>query len=247
MTDFDYDVKQKKNIAHGAFARKRGSKSKKCTLPSDLLTEAQKRKLNGPCVEVKLDEPMKWDRFKSLPVSLAKEYIANLRETYNPSQKMLAEMFGVGQSTVCTVFKSLGINSGPARRDDYGEATKVKQAKWDAFCHGVVGGGNGIAPSLEPTFEDSSLIIEGAKDQIETGNDQIEIPAIDAGIVPKSVFEDIRKACVDDSVRSKAPTATNLCATFNGFPDLATLEAFYRLVGTDKVKVTINIEVMDHA
>jgi hypothetical protein len=229
MTDFDYDVKQKKSIARGAYARKGGSKSKKCSLPSDLLTDAQKRKLNGPCVEVKLDEPMKWDRFKSLPVSLAKEYIANLRETYNPSQKMLAEMFGVGQSAVCTVFKSLGINSGPARRADYGEETRIKQAKWDAFCHGVVGGG-------------SNLIIEDANDQIEPENDEIETPDIEeiANGDPE------RPVCIEapkpDPVR-----ATTLCASFNGFPDLATLESFYRLVGTDKVKVTINIEVMDHA
>ena len=239
MTDFDFDVKQKKSIARGAYARKGGSKSKKCSLPSDLLTDAQKRKLNGPCDSVKLDKPMKWEQFKSLPLSLAKEYIASLRETYNPSQKMLADMFGVGQATVCRTLSLMGIGSGPAKRTDFGEETRIKQAKWDAFCHGVVGGSSKTVTS--------NSIIEGENDQIETGTDQIEIPAIDAGIVPKSVFEDIRKACVDDSVRSKAPTATNLCATFNGFPDLATLEAFYRLVGTDKVKVTINIEVMDHA
>lgn len=235
MTDFDYDVKQKKSIARGAYARKGGSKSKKYSLPSDLLTDAQKRKLNGPCVEVKLDEPMRWETFKSLPVSLAKEYIAHLRETYNPSQKMLAEMFGIGQSAVCTVFKSLGINSGPARRADYGEATKIKQAKWDAFCHGVVGGG-------------SNLVIEDANDQIEPENDEIETPAVGAaigvGVVPESDLTDVRgiEAPKPDPVR-----ATTLCASFNGFPDLATLEAFYRLVSTDKVKVTINIEVMDHA
>ena len=64
------------------------------------------------------------------------------------------------------------------------------------------------------------------------------------GAIPKALLDEM---FAPDSVRSKAPTATNLCATFNGFPDLATLESFYRLVGTDKVKVTINIEVMDHA
>lgn len=229
MTDFDYDVKQKKNIAHGAFARKRGSKSKKCSLPSDLLTEAQKRKLNGPCVELKLDEPMRWETFKSLPVSLAKEYIAHLRETYNPSQTMLGNMFGVSAPVICRTFKTLGIESAPAKRRDFGEATKIKQAKWDAFCHGVVGGG-------------SNLIIEDANDQIEPENDEIESPA----------EEEIAHGDPESPVCFEAPTpdpvrATTLCASFNGFPDLATLESFYRLVGTDSVHVTINIEVMEHA
>ena len=48
MHDFDYDAMQKKRIARGASHMKRGSKSKKCTLPSDYLTAAQKRRLNGP-------------------------------------------------------------------------------------------------------------------------------------------------------------------------------------------------------
>lgn len=228
MTDFDYDVKQKKNIAHGAFARKRGSKSKKCTLPSDLLTDAQKRKLNGPCVEVKLDEPMQWETFKSLPVSLAKEYIAHLREAYNPSQTMLGNMFGVSAPVICRTFKTLGIESAPAKRMDFGEATKIKQAKWDAFCHGVVGGG-------------SNLIIEDANDQIEPDNDVIE--TLYTSGLSQLTEEDIAREC---GVIAHKPTtrATTLCASFNGFPDLATLESFYRLVGTDSVRVTINIEVV---
>ena len=231
MTDFDFDVKEKKIIARGAYARKGGSKSKKCSLPSDLLTPAQKRKLNGPCDSVKLDEPMTWERFKGLPLSLAKEYVTNLRETYGATQKMFAQMFGVSPPFLSKTFGTMGFSSLFSKSHGSFEENRIRQAKWDAFCRGVVGGG-------------SNLIIEDANDQIETANDQIEIPAIDAGIVPKSVFEDIRKSCVNDSVRPKAPTATNLCATFNGFPDLATLETFYRLVGTDKVKVTINIEVI---
>ena len=235
MNDFDYDVKQKKSIARGAYARKGGSKSKKCSLPSDLLTPAQKRKLNGPCDSVKLDEPMTWERFKDLPLSLAKEYVTNLRETYGATQKMFAQMFGVSPPFLSKTFGTMGFSSLFSKSHGSVEENRIRQAKWDAFCNGVVGGSN--------------LIIEDANDQIETANDQIEIPdlpVLDTTDVP-DLTEEVCKSCVDDSVRSKAPTATNLCATFNGFPDLATLETFYRLVGTDKVKVTINIEVMDHA
>lgn len=240
MTDFDFDVKQKKSIAHGAYARKSGSKSKKCTLPSDSLTEAQKRKLNGPCVGVKLDEPMSWEQFKSLPLSLAKEYIANLRETYNASQLMLSGMFGVSPPLICRTFKAMGIESGPAKRTDFGEATKVKQAKWDAFCHGVVGGG-------------SNLIIGGANDKDEAGNDEIEV--LDTSDLPPltaaELAEEMSQYEPDAAwTRAEAPKpaparATDLSATFEGFPNLATLEQFYRLIGTDKVRVHIRIEVVE--
>ena len=234
MADFDYDVKQKKNIAHGAFARKRGSKSKKCSLPSDLPTEAQKRKLNGPCDTVKLGEPMTWEEFKALPLSLAKEYIADLRDTYGVTLKMLAQMFGISVPFLGKTFRSLGLNTMFSKTRLPLEEIRIRQAKWDAFCSGVVGGG-------------SNLIIEDANDQIEPENDEIETPAVGAaigvGVVPESDLTDIR--CDEAPKPEPKPThaTTNLCATFTGFPDLATLDQLYRLVGTDKVKVTINIEV----
>ena len=47
MNDFDFDVMTKKRIARGAAARKCGSKSRRCTLPSDYLTDAQKKARNN--------------------------------------------------------------------------------------------------------------------------------------------------------------------------------------------------------
>ena len=94
MHEFDYDAMQKKRIARGASHMKRGSKSKKCTLPSDYLTAAQKRRLNGPVSTYKLDEPMNWESFKAMPEDLQKKYILNLQETYQTTDEMLGMMFG---------------------------------------------------------------------------------------------------------------------------------------------------------
>ena len=41
MNDFDYDALQKKRIAAGARHMKRGSRSKRCSLPSDNLTPSR--------------------------------------------------------------------------------------------------------------------------------------------------------------------------------------------------------------
>ena len=60
MNDFDYDALQKKRIASGAFHMKRGSRSKRCSLPSDNLTPAQLKRRNGPVSTYKLDQPMSW-------------------------------------------------------------------------------------------------------------------------------------------------------------------------------------------
>ena len=139
MHDFDYDVMQKKCIARGASHMKRGSKSKKCTLPSDYLTAAQKRRLNGPVSTYKLDEPMNWESFKAMPEDLQKKYILNLQETYQTTDEMLSMMFGKSNVTVGKCRVSLGIG-GLGHSKISHEEKIVRNAKWNAFCNGVVGG-----------------------------------------------------------------------------------------------------------
>lgn len=139
MHDFDYDAMQKKRIARGAAHMKRGSKSKKCTLPSDYLTAAQKRRLNGPVSTYKLDEPMNWESFKAMPEDLQKKYILNLQETYQANNDMLGKMFGVTGVSVCKMRHALGIGAMGQSKMTRDEVT-VRDAKWDAFCNGVVGG-----------------------------------------------------------------------------------------------------------
>ena len=148
MHDFDYDAMQKKRIARGASHMKRGSKSKKCTLPSDYLTAAQKRRLNGPVSTYKLDEPMNWESFKAMPEDLQKKYILNLQETYQANDKMIAKLFGKSDVTVGEHRKRLGLKpTGKSRmtRDE----VAVRDAKWDAFCNGVVGGKPGEPKKIE--------------------------------------------------------------------------------------------------
>lgn len=161
MTDFDYDVLQKKRIASGAYHRKGGSKSKKCTLPSDHLTEAQKRKLNGPVTTVNLNQPIRWQEFKALNSdSLKKSYLTNLLNTYKPTANMIGEMMGVAGITVRKEMRRLGLPVGAKGGDQNSPEAKAKKAMWAAFCNGVVGGGNSI--------------ISGANEQIEAQDEQIE-------------------------------------------------------------------------
>ena len=170
MHDFDYDAMQKKRIARGASHMKRGSKSKKCTLPSDYLTAAQKRRLNGPVSTYKLDEPMNWESFKAMPEDLQKKYILNLQETYQTTDEMLGMMFGKSNVTVGKYRAILGID-GLGHSKFSHEEKIVRNAKWNAFCNGVVGGKPGEIKEPEKVEEIESEEETGMADK----NDVVEV------------------------------------------------------------------------
>ena len=148
MHDFDYDAMQKKRIARGASYMKRGSKSKKCTLPSDYLTAAQKRRLNGPVSTYKLDEPMEWESFKAMPEDLQKKYILGLQENYGANDEMIGKMFKKSDTVALRVRNTLNIKPlGKCKLNRNEKA--IRDAKWDAFCNGVVGGKPGEPKKIE--------------------------------------------------------------------------------------------------
>jgi hypothetical protein len=100
MTDFEYDCLQKKRIANQAKYRKRGSKSKKCNLPSDRLTQKQWKDKCGPVVSFNFNRPMNWETFKKLPAMVQAEYITNLQKKFGATAVDLGKMFGVQALTV---------------------------------------------------------------------------------------------------------------------------------------------------
>lgn len=116
MNDFDYDVKEKKRIAAGARARKCGSKSKRCTLPSDYLTAKQKKGLNGKMKTYNLSGPMSYAEFRNMPKDLQKEYLSKLYLDWCISLTMIAKMFGCSPETVRQACNNLGIDTAKKYR-----------------------------------------------------------------------------------------------------------------------------------
>lgn len=169
MNDFDYDAMQKKRIARGAAHMKR--KRKGCSLPSDNLTAAQKRRLNGPVSTYKLDEPMSWESFKAMPEDLQKQYILNLQNTYQANDKMIGKMFGKSDVTVGEYRKKLGINSIGIPKISHDEKT-VRDAKWTAFCNGVVGGKPGEPKKIENNEVEESY--DETDDFVGFGDPEVE-------------------------------------------------------------------------
>lgn len=98
MNDFDYDIVQKKRVARGAFAhvnRKRG----KCRLPSDYLTAAQKKEMNGAVKTYNITRPMPLDEFKGMPDDLQREYLRNM-QSCGGAATYLADEMGCCSATI---------------------------------------------------------------------------------------------------------------------------------------------------
>lgn len=110
MTDFDYDCYIKKGIAHSAAKRKCGSKSKKCSLPSDKITTKEWKERCGDVMSYQIGKPMVWAEFQRLPRDLKEEYLKMLIEKYSVNARNMADMFGVNPATVFRVVKNDGLD-----------------------------------------------------------------------------------------------------------------------------------------
>ena len=110
MNDFDFDVMQKKRTASSARHKRNGSKSKMCSLPSDNLTLAQQKKLNGECKSWNLNEPMDWETFKAMPHDLQVQYVKGLNSRFNVGMKAIGEeLFLQSENIVRYHFKRHGV------------------------------------------------------------------------------------------------------------------------------------------
>ena len=228
MNDFDYDALQKKRIAAGARHMRRGSRSKRCFLPSDNLTPAQLKRRNGPVSTYKLDAPMRWDDFKAMPVDLQKQYLTYLVETYGATNEMLGDMFYVHPTYVGAMKKALGVVSHNPHRV-IGEKKAIRDHMWAAFCNGVVGGGDAVKETPREPEKVETLPVR-CPDELE-----------EAALTPA----DTEPPTEAEPVVAKIPMLdiTELSATFNGW---FTPEAFLGWIAKlpiPEADVRIKVEV----
>ena len=228
MNDFDYDALQKKRIAAGARHMKRGSRSKRCSLPSDHLTPAQLKRRNGPVSTYKLDAPMRWDDFKAMPVDLQKKYLTNLVEAYGATNEMLGDMFYVHPTHVGTVKKALGVVSHNPHRL-IGEKKAIRDQMWAAFCNGVVGGGDAVKETPREPEKVETLPVR-SPDELE-----------EAAITPA----DTEAPAKAEPVVMKIPMLdmTELSATFNGWFTPETFLGWIAKLPIPEAEVKIRVSV----
>ena len=133
MNDFDYDCMQRKRLARQDFHRKRGSKSRKCSLPSDHLTPKQWRERCGKIVTIQTGRPIEWKVFKELSKDTQEEYLRDLQDTYHASAVKIAEMFGVSPATVRKYIQDSGLNVAFRVGSSM---DRGRRAAWEKFLRG---------------------------------------------------------------------------------------------------------------
>lgn len=106
---FQQDIKEKKSAGRGAFHKKCGSKSNKCTLPSDRMTKKEREAMNG---EVFHYDPRKWytwEEFKAMPIEYQVKYVNSLLNRYDCGLANIScIVFGKSKSWLSLYFKKHG-------------------------------------------------------------------------------------------------------------------------------------------
>lgn len=110
MTDAAYvfkkDIQDKKRIGYGARNKINGSKSKKCSLPSDHLTKKQKEALNGEMISYDFKKFYSWEEFKEMPSGIQVEYINSIINRYDVGLATISEhLFGLNKSALSMFFQ----------------------------------------------------------------------------------------------------------------------------------------------
>lgn len=109
VDDFTYDCWQKKQLAQQARHRKCGSKSRKCSLPSDSLTKKQWKERNGKTLSINLNQPTSWEVFKEVSKPTQEEYLNHLLAVYGANATSLAAMFHVQPLTIRRFIQANGL------------------------------------------------------------------------------------------------------------------------------------------
>lgn len=132
MNDFDYDVMQKKRVAAGARHRVNGSKSKFVSLPSDYMTAAEKRRLNGKVNTYKMNEPISYGEFKKMPTELQEKYLNGLNSRFGVGAKTIGEdLFHKSANALNEYIRAHGIKMARGNR-----LSEKERELWEAWLAG---------------------------------------------------------------------------------------------------------------
>jgi hypothetical protein len=132
---FISDVKDKGITARSArHTRTHCGKGGRVRLPSDNLSKKELQKMNGEVKRYRLNDPMAWKEFKSMPDDLKITYIKLLRKKFNVPGSHIAKMMGISTCRYSQEVNRLGISEGLHSR---GRCTPWDKEGFLAWWHGV--------------------------------------------------------------------------------------------------------------
>ncbi len=199
MKDEEYvfyqDIKEKKSIGRGAFHKKGGSKSKKCTLPSDYLTKKEREKMNGEVKTWSMSKFYTWEEFKEMHDDIQEAYVTTLLSKYNISIRTIGHV--LWKKADATVFTYLKRKEWYSRLKKKG--VKCSKAALNAFFAAidadravkedspVVFIPNGMAPGY---CSDGTKVEDAIKEAVDKANKKL---VEDASVPVDEVIADLKK------------------------------------------------------
>lgn len=137
MNDIEFilkeDIKKKKQAGSGYRYKKNGSKSKKCSLPSDNLSKKELNKMNGECKVYNLSEKMNYSNFCAMPFDLQVKYLEMLRDKFGANQTDIAKMMNVAPSTLAS-HRYKFLNNKPVFPSS--NRPRLDKDAWNRFING---------------------------------------------------------------------------------------------------------------
>ena len=131
---FISDVKDKKIIARSArHTRTHCGKGGRVRLPSDNLSKKELQKMNGEVKRYRLNDPMDWKTFKSMPDDLKITYIKLVREKFGVPDSQIAKHMGINTCSFSQEMKRLGMSVGHTK----GKLTPWNKEDFFAWWNGV--------------------------------------------------------------------------------------------------------------
>lgn len=207
---FEQTSRERKRIARGAYAKKGGSRSKRCSLPSDNLTAKQRKELNGAVETLNTMKIYTWDEFKRLPNTLKEEYLKILYE-HGARTLDIAEMWGKGgTSNLRVALSAFGIDNKEMARKSPQYKKMTPYAGWLKFledCRALE------AAKVSPPAEEEKAAPEPSGEvkldvpEIVRGNAEVSLLKVISGTLnyegdPAAIFEKVMLA-LDPSKKYK--------------------------------------------
>lgn len=157
---FISDVKEKGSIGRSAKARRTHTgKGGRVRLPSDNLSKKELMKMSGECKSYRLNDPMTWKEFMSMPDDIKVAYIKLLRQKFNAPGKYISQMLGINNGYYSKEINRLGISEGKNCR---GRCTPWDKEGFWAWANGVDKLPTPVPeePVEEPAQEEPEVFVE---------------------------------------------------------------------------------------
>jgi hypothetical protein len=95
-------------------------------LPSDNLTAAEKRKLNGPVETFAINKPISWESFKAMPHDIAQAWLDYVQDRFNISPNAIATGLWAGQVGRVSVITYLKNHDFKTKSDLHASREKMR-------------------------------------------------------------------------------------------------------------------------